>query len=130
MTQNVRVATWIPEGALDGNKVVMTVSSVAAGQAASTRMSTPAAATGAANSVTGRDIHIGPVAPTNPVDGDSWFDLSDPQHPDIKIWNAAIRDWVLSGRTLPVAQSTGQALVSGAAPGFDWTAGDVDGSRY
>lgn len=76
-------------------------------------------------------VFVGPNPPPNPADGDLWFDTAG----DLwKRWAGTTNVWVAvtggaGGAQLPVATRPGQVLVAGAAPTFNWNAGDIDAGR-
>jgi hypothetical protein len=128
VSQNFRVATWIPEGQLDANQVIVTQTAVQPGLPAETGMADPTTAGGTA--VSGARLTIHQTQPQNPNDGDTWIDIGNPVTPEIKVYSSAQGNWAIVA-DLPKANAAGDLLVAGQAPQLAWAANNtIDGSRY
>ena len=128
MSQNFRVAAWVPEGALNPREIIITQAAALPGQPVNTDMGAPAAATGG-NKIQGADLTVSATAPTTPNNGDTWVDISTAGNPLIKVYDAGSTNWVVVA-DLPQPTQEGQVIISGQAPGYAWGASNIDGTRY
>jgi hypothetical protein len=123
-SQNLRLALWMPTGAIAPGEGVVANAQTPAGEPAETAF-TPSSGGGNAN------MMVSPSAPASPANGDLWLDVSNPTTPNLKVFETT-NGWVVMamGKSLPQATRHGQTVVAGVAPNFDFTAGDLDGARY
>jgi hypothetical protein len=74
-------------------------------------------------------VIVSATAPTNLKRGIAWYDTGTNS---LKIWDGAA--WQTAGggggAALPAANAQGQFLISGTAPGFNWSPGLIDSGRY
>lgn len=124
MSQNLRVATWIPVDRINTGEGVVATNTVGPGQAVNTSMAVGGGTSGTGGG--GSNTTISTVAPTTPSVGDMWVDISNPAAPQVKVFKQG-NAWVVmaTGQTLPPATKSDQLLHSGLGPNFDWQLEDT-----
>ena len=117
MSQNLRLALWVPPANVNTGDTVVTTQSAVAGNAARTTLQAIVAGSGGG----GNAPVVGTLAPPSPTVGDLWVDITNPVIPQVKIFRQG-NAWVVLADTdiLPKATQPGELLVSGSGPNFDW----------
>lgn len=131
MSQNYRVATWIPTDSILPGEVIIAQTAAAAVQAADTDFGNSGNLPGAGPGGSGV-ITTGATPPAAPNVGDVWIDISNPAVPEMKMLRQG-NNWIVmaKGQGLPVASSDGEVIVSTAAANFPWAAQvSIDSGRY
>lgn len=125
-SQNFRVATYVPGGAVTVGDVVKATSSAVAGAGFDTGFSQ--------NLLSGSSTVpiISALPPSTPVVGDMWIDVSVPNSPKVKVFSTlGWKESIGSGSgALPVATTANQILVSQPGTGNPWNTGNLDQGRY
>ena len=118
MSQNLRLALWVPPANVNTGDTVVTTQSAVAGNAARTTLQAIVAGSGGCG---GNAPVVGTLAPPSPTVGDLWVDITNPVIPQVKIFRQG-NAWVILADTdiLPKATQPGELLVSGSGPNFDW----------
>ena len=118
MSQNLRVATWVPADRVTAGESIISQNNAGPAQPVNTRMGVTA---GGANGVT-----ISTIPPVAPTVGDVWVDVSIPAAPKAKIFKQG-NAWVTlaDGQPMPKALRQDQLLHSGPGPNFDWEPEDA-----
>ena len=121
MSQNLRLALWVPPANVNTGDTVVTTQSAVAGNAARTTLQAIVAGSGGSGGGGGNAPVVGTLAPPSPVVGDLWVDITNPVSPQVKIFRQG-NAWVVLADTdiLPKATQPGELLVSGSGPNFDW----------
>jgi hypothetical protein len=124
MSQNLRVAMWIPADRINRGESIIAGQTVGPGQVADTTMGVSTGGGGAGGGGSG-DVHISTGPPATPVIGDMWVDVSNPAAPQVKVYKQG-NAWVImsTGPSLPQATKADEFLESGTGPSFDWETRD------
>ena len=121
MSQNLRIATWIPTDRVAVGESVVSQAAAGPGQAVTTNFVLAGTGGGGGGTVPPGTIVASVNPPIAPIIGDMWIDLSNPNIPQVKVFKQG-NAWVVLANTdlLPKATQPGELLVSGPGPTFDW----------
>ena len=122
MSQNLRIALWIPSDRINVGESVISQVSAGPGQSVSTAMGNAVGGAGGGAS----NVKISTTPPVTPTVGDVWVDISNPLTPQVKVFKQG-NAWVVmaTGQSLPKATKPDELLASGAGPSFNWKVEDT-----
>ena len=130
MSQNLRVALYVPESAVAVGDTIVSTGDSQIGEIVSTDFRPQTGGTGGGNLPAGqKGIFVQSTPPSSPQVGDTWIDISNLNKPLMKVFTNT-NTWALINN-VPKATKKDQILISGPSPQFNWAEQPgIDHGRY